>query len=85
MDLKRLARGAAARAFVTVAAVVIPTSAVAIAALVVPTSAIAAAALVIADRANSLPEGVEIAAESIDSGAAKDKIEAVARATQEAA
>ncbi|WP_151720748.1 anthranilate phosphoribosyltransferase [Gemmobacter serpentinus] len=37
----------------------------------------AAAALVVADRAASLPEGVEIARESIDSGAALAKVEAL--------
>ncbi|WP_316013043.1 anthranilate phosphoribosyltransferase [Roseobacter sp. HKCCA0434] len=42
----------------------------------------AAAALVVADRAASLPEGVEMARESLDSGAAKAKVEALARATQ---
>ena len=41
----------------------------------------AAAALVIADKANSLSEGVEVARESIDSGSAKAKVEALARAT----
>jgi len=41
----------------------------------------AAAALVVADKANTLPEGVEMAAESIDSGAAKTKIKALARLT----
>ncbi|EEW24692.1 anthranilate phosphoribosyltransferase [Rhodobacter ferrooxidans] len=35
----------------------------------------AAAALVVADRAASLPEGVEMARESIDSGAALEKVE----------
>ncbi len=45
----------------------------------------AAAALVIADRVTTLQDGVAMAAESIDSGAAKSKIETVARATQEAA
>ena len=39
----------------------------------------AAAALVVADRATNLKEGVEIARASLDSGAARDKIEAVAR------
>ncbi|MCB2134734.1 MAG: anthranilate phosphoribosyltransferase [Rhodobacteraceae bacterium] len=39
----------------------------------------AAAALVVADRAATLPEGVAMAAESLDSGAAKAKIEALAR------
>lgn len=41
----------------------------------------AAAALVVADRATSLKEGVEMAKASIDSGAAKAKIEALARLT----
>jgi anthranilate phosphoribosyltransferase len=41
----------------------------------------AAAALVVADRVKTLPEGVEIARESIDSGAAKAKIEALAKLT----
>ena len=45
----------------------------------------ASAALVIADRAKSLSEGVEIAAESIDSGAAKSKVAGLARITSEAA
>ena len=45
----------------------------------------AAAALVIAERAATLPEGVEIARESIDSGAAKHKVSALARITSEAA
>lgn len=40
-----------------------------------------AAALMIADRAATLPEGVAIAAESIDSGAAKAKVAALAAAT----
>ena len=40
-----------------------------------------AAALVVADRAASLTEGVEMARASIDSGAAKAKIEALARLT----
>lgn len=44
----------------------------------------AAAALVVADKATTLPEGVEIACESIDSGAAKTKIEALARLTSAA-
>ena len=44
-----------------------------------------AAALVVADKVNSLPEGVEIARESIDSGAAKTKLQALARLTTEAA
>ncbi|WP_226780656.1 anthranilate phosphoribosyltransferase [Oceaniglobus trochenteri] len=41
----------------------------------------AAAALIVADRVNTLPEGVEMARESIDSGAARNKIEALARLT----
>ena len=41
----------------------------------------AAAALVVADRAKTLKEGVEIARESLDSGKAKAKIEALARLT----
>ncbi|WP_170607824.1 anthranilate phosphoribosyltransferase [Ruegeria arenilitoris] len=45
----------------------------------------AAAALVVADAASELREGVAMAAESIDSGKAKDKIAALARITQEAA
>ncbi|MFN4156016.1 MAG: anthranilate phosphoribosyltransferase [Paracoccaceae bacterium] len=40
-----------------------------------------AAALVVADKATSLPEGVEMARHSIDSGAAKAKITALARLT----
>lgn len=44
----------------------------------------AAAALVVAGRANSLVEGVEIATQSIDSGAAKKAVETLARVTQEA-
>ena len=40
-----------------------------------------AAALVVAGKASDLREGVARAAESIDSGAAKDKIEALARIT----
>lgn len=40
-----------------------------------------AAALLVADKANNLPEGVEMAKESIDSGAAKSKVEALARIT----
>ncbi len=44
----------------------------------------ASAALVLAGKAKTLPEGVEIAAESIDSGKAKSKIEALARITSEA-
>ncbi len=45
----------------------------------------AAAALVVADKVASLPEGVEMARESIDSGAAKSKIEALAKLTTDAA
>lgn len=45
----------------------------------------ASAALVVADKANSLPEGVEIARESIDSGAARSKLAALAKLTSEAA
>ncbi|MGB0498280.1 MAG: anthranilate phosphoribosyltransferase [Rubricella sp.] len=45
----------------------------------------AAAALVIAEKAATLPEGVEKARESIDSGAAKAKVEGLARVTTEAA
>ena len=41
----------------------------------------AAAALVVADRADDLGQGVEIARESIDSGAAKRAIETLARLT----
>jgi anthranilate phosphoribosyltransferase len=43
-----------------------------------------AAALVVADFATDLKQGVEMARTSIDSGAARDKITAVARITQEA-
>jgi anthranilate phosphoribosyltransferase len=43
-----------------------------------------AAALVVADKAASLPEGVDMARESIDSGAAKTKLQALARLTTEA-
>ncbi|ABG32713.1 anthranilate phosphoribosyltransferase [Roseobacter denitrificans OCh 114] len=42
----------------------------------------AAAALVVADAASTLQDGVEMAATSIDSGAAARKIEAVAQITQ---
>ena len=42
------------------------------------------AAMVVADHAKNLREGVEMARESIDSGAARAKIEALARATQAA-
>ncbi|WP_170580553.1 anthranilate phosphoribosyltransferase [Ruegeria arenilitoris] len=45
----------------------------------------AAAALVVAEAAPDLKQGVEMAAESIDSGKAKDKIAALAQLTQEAA
>ncbi|MDH2325929.1 anthranilate phosphoribosyltransferase [Cereibacter sp. SYSU M97828] len=41
----------------------------------------AAAALIVAGRVNTLPEGVEIARESIDSGAARDRIALLARIT----
>jgi anthranilate phosphoribosyltransferase len=41
-----------------------------------------AAALVLADAASDLKEGVKLAEQSIDSGAARDKITAVARITQ---
>lgn len=44
----------------------------------------AAAALVLAGKAKTLPEGVEMARESIDSGAAKEKVAALARLTSEA-
>ncbi len=42
----------------------------------------AAAALTVADRAASLPEGVEMARAAIDSGAARAKVAALARLTQ---
>lgn len=45
----------------------------------------AASALVVADAVSDLKEGVAKAAESIDSGAAKSKVEALARITSEAA
>ena len=45
----------------------------------------AAAALVVAGRASSLPEGVAMAAQSIDSGAAGAKVAALAKFTSEAA
>lgn len=45
----------------------------------------AAAALVVADKVKTLPEGVGLAAESIDSGAAGQKIEMLAKLTSEAA
>ncbi|CUJ35416.1 anthranilate phosphoribosyltransferase [Cognatishimia activa] len=44
-----------------------------------------AAALVIADKANDLKQGVEIAAESIDSGKAKEKLTCLAKLTSAAA
>ena len=44
----------------------------------------AAAALMVADKVKTLSEGVEMAAESIDSGAAKRAIEALARVTSAA-
>ena len=44
----------------------------------------AAAALVVADAADDLRGGVEMAAQSIDSGAAAEKIKSVARITQDA-
>jgi len=44
----------------------------------------AAAALVVAEKASSLTEGVDLARISIDSGAAKAKVEAVARITSAA-
>lgn len=44
-----------------------------------------ASALVVANAANSLKEGVEKAIESIDSGAAKNKLEALAKITTAAA
>jgi len=45
----------------------------------------AAAALVVAGRANDLRQGVEMARESLDSGAARLKVEALAKVTTEAA
>ncbi|MEP5759528.1 MAG: anthranilate phosphoribosyltransferase [Litoreibacter sp.] len=45
----------------------------------------ASAALVVADKTTSLSEGVEMARESIDSGAAKSKLDALARLTTETA
>ena len=45
----------------------------------------AAAALMIAGKVNSLPQGVEMASTSIDSGAAKSKVSALAKLTSEAA
>ncbi len=44
-----------------------------------------AAALVVADKVSSLPEGVEVGRESIDSGAAKEKVSQLAKLTTEAA
>ncbi|MDE0112124.1 MAG: anthranilate phosphoribosyltransferase [Albidovulum sp.] len=44
-----------------------------------------AAALVIADKAGSLVEGAEIAAEAIDSGKAKNKVESLAKFTSDLA
>lgn len=44
----------------------------------------AAAALVVADKVSDLKSGAEMAAESIDSGAAKARVEALARVTQTA-
>lgn len=44
----------------------------------------AAAALVVADKVTDLKAGAEMAAESIDSGAAKARVEALARITQAA-
>ncbi|MEM9268008.1 MAG: anthranilate phosphoribosyltransferase, partial [Pseudomonadota bacterium] len=43
----------------------------------------ASAALVLADQAQDLKEGVAMAAESLDSGAAKQKVEALAKLTSE--
>jgi anthranilate phosphoribosyltransferase len=45
----------------------------------------AAAALLVAERVKTLPEGVDLAAQSIDSGAAREKVEALAHITSEAA
>lgn len=45
----------------------------------------AAAALVVAEKVGDLRQGVEMASESINSGAAKAKIAALARLTNEAA
>jgi len=42
----------------------------------------AAAALIVADKVNNLAQGIEMARESIDSGAAKAKIDALAKLTQ---
>jgi anthranilate phosphoribosyltransferase len=44
-----------------------------------------AAALVVADKAETLKDGVALAAESIDGGAAKQKLQALAKITTEAA
>jgi anthranilate phosphoribosyltransferase len=44
-----------------------------------------AAALVVADKVDNLPDGVAMAAESIDSGKAQQKLDALARITTEAA
>lgn len=44
----------------------------------------AAAALIVADRVNDLKDGVAMAAESIDSGAAKSKVAALAKLTSAA-
>jgi len=44
----------------------------------------AAAALMVADKVKNLPEGVEMARESIDSGAARSKVEALAKITRAA-
>ncbi|MEM8980660.1 MAG: anthranilate phosphoribosyltransferase [Pseudomonadota bacterium] len=45
----------------------------------------ASAALLIAGKAQTLPEGVELSAESLDSGAAKAKVQALAKLTSESA
>lgn len=45
----------------------------------------AAAALIVADKVKTLPEGVEVARESIDSGAAKNCLAKLAKITQGAA
>ncbi len=42
----------------------------------------AAAALVIAERAADLPEGAALAAEALDSGKAREKVEGLALVTQ---
>jgi anthranilate phosphoribosyltransferase len=44
-----------------------------------------AAALVVANAASSLKQGVEMARESIDSGAAKTKLDALVKITSAAA